>query len=454
MDGDKSTPTGRELNTVMARLELRKQFLGGLFGNREAERYGEQSQFEEERIRSRNWELLRQCAEKTGLYFESLSLSTGKNQYGILWFPEHVAPPAQGTSIKPIWKLLNIKDPWTDNRLKAWTGLVATRQIDSDDALLPEGDNGGRTVKMVPIALYSLSYPRFPLLLVNFRDKLQVRRREVTQRAVNEITGGVIGISHFTNWYYYAGAMLYDVIWSRHGIAVDQALRLDSYSQFRAELAFDNDLDPRLRSEIARYAESVTVNPFGVAAEHKAKLASEHFARLEAASADDGKLLKRLDNERRAELGSFGESTSAGIVRETLHMVTFGRYTHRVSESKLALSALDRERRATYHLEFLDALVKEGTQPEVSHEPHQIEASVADLNVLMAEIDSAKIRQRATVTLDRLKSLSRDPKVQNECSVALIALRDNPSLLRAAAVPAIASSPRVTARPLPLAGSH
>ncbi len=84
---DTTMPTAQQLNTVIARLELRKQFLGGLFDDKAASRYGMESQFETERVRSRNWELLRQCAEKTGLYFESVSLGAQKDQYGLAMVP-------------------------------------------------------------------------------------------------------------------------------------------------------------------------------------------------------------------------------------------------------------------------------------------------------------------------------------------------------------------------------
>jgi hypothetical protein len=448
---DGAMPTDRELNTVIARLELRKQFLGGLFDDKAASRYGMEYQFEAERIRSRNWELLRQCAEKTGLYFESVSLGTQKDQYGLLWFPQRATRPASGTSIKRIWKLLNIKDPWSDERLnKATSAYWRPRSDTGSDS---EGSGDEVTTTYVPLALYSLNYPKFPLLLVNFRDESQVRRHEVTQRTINEVTSGVIGISHFTNWYYYAGSMLYNLIWSRHGIAVDQAARLDCYSQFRTQVASDANLYPPLREALLKQADRVLVNPLQVSVDRKAALASAHFAQIENASQDDGKLVKRLDQERRAELASFGQGTTSRILESTLHAASFGRYTHRVSADQLALSTLDRERRVLYRLDFLDSLVKEGTQPEVAYNAGQIQQSVADLNTLLSQVTSSRVLQRAAATLDRLKSLSRDAGVQTQCAVALIALHETPAAVRAESAPAIASSPRAAGRPVRTADS-
>ncbi len=305
--------------------------------------------------------------------------------------------------------------------------------------------DGTRTY--VPLALYSLNYPRFPLLLVNFRDEMQVRRHEVTQRTINEVTAGVIGISHITNWYYYAGSMVYNLIWSRHGIAVDQAARLDCYSQFRAQLSSDTSLDPQLRNVLLKQAERLLVNPLDVPVERKAELASAHFTQIQSA-ADDGLLVKRLNDERRAELATFGQGKAAGLVQSALHMATFGRYTQRVPEKQLALSTLDRERRVLYRLDFLDSLVKSGTQPEVSYKTDQIQDSVADLDILMSQVTSPRIRERAAVTLDRLKALSRDAGIQTQCAVALIALHQTSESVRAENTPAIASSPKVTTRPI------
>jgi hypothetical protein len=47
---------------------------------------------------------------------------------------------------------------------------------------------------------------KLPLVLVDFRGELKERRREVTQRSVSELTSGVLGFSHFTNWYFYVAS--------------------------------------------------------------------------------------------------------------------------------------------------------------------------------------------------------------------------------------------------------
>ncbi|MBV8864963.1 MAG: hypothetical protein JO210_06125, partial [Acidobacteriaceae bacterium] len=103
-----------EIDTLIVRLQLCKTRLGGFVTERAAVKLGEDVDGKYERIRSRNWELLRQLADKAGVYFESLDVAGTSGQYAMLWFPLNESPPALGTKLNSIWKLLNIKDPWKD----------------------------------------------------------------------------------------------------------------------------------------------------------------------------------------------------------------------------------------------------------------------------------------------------------------------------------------------------
>ncbi len=446
VSNDSSALTAGELNTVIARLELRKTMLGGLADDSHAARFGEENSFEDERIRSRNWEVLRQFAEKTGLYFEPISLAGSKDQHGMLWFPLDGSLPQSGASLKPIWKILNIKDPWADRQLHGQNNRAYVRALDENGVLLPQGESGAKQIKLFPLSVYSLNYPKQPLLLVDFRDKLRVRRYEMAQRTVNEITSGVIGLSHFTNWYYYVGAMAYNMLWSRRGIAVDQEARLDCYSQFRTELALDHQLAPALRRELQSRAESLAVNPLAASANREIQAARAHYAQLQSQSEEGSKLAERLEKERRAELADFGESTKANVTHNVLHMTTLGLYTHRVKPEQFTLAALDSERRIRYHLGFLDAVVKNGTEPEIAFDSLQIQSSVVQLRELVSGVDSPQTKAHAVATLERLKSLSRDQTLQADCALAIIAFRQSPELDRIGSGPVVAGSVRATAK--------
>ncbi|MFL6353094.1 MAG: hypothetical protein ACJ74Z_14770 [Bryobacteraceae bacterium] len=419
-----SALTQTQLDTVIARLELRKQLLGGFVSERDAARVGLESGFEQERIRSRNWELLRQCAEKTGLVFESIDIAGNIGQYAIIWFPLDQSAPEFGSSRGAVWKLLNIKNPWNDSRLKHWSGQQYVRAVSENSSLLPPDARGARQIRLVPLGVYSLEYRKAPLLLVDFRDKLRTRWNEVTQRTINEITAGVIGISHITNWYYYVGADLYNFVRARHGAAVDSAARLDCYSQFRVKLALDHQLDPALRKEMERRVQSLAMNPLEGAPDREIELAQARYLRLQAEAQDEGHLVERLDQDRRAELAEFGETRRAKFARNLLGGATLGFYTHRARKDGANLATLDRERRIEYQLSFLDSLVETGTSPEVAFDSSRIEASVVELGSLMRGVEAPKIRTHVGKTIERLQELSQDAGLQTAYSLTLTDLRD------------------------------
>jgi hypothetical protein len=432
---DTSGLTRKQLDIVIARLELRKRLLGGLVTERRAAEVGQESNFEQERIRTRNWELLRQCAERTGLLFEPLDVAGETGQYAILWFPLQREWTPAGTSLSAVWKLLNITNPWTDGRLKTWHGTSYHRAID------------GGSSSLVPLGVYSLNYPRAPLLLIDFRDELHVRRHEMTQRSINEITAGVIGISHFTNWYYYVGADLYNFVVARHGGAVNQAARLDCYSQLRIELALDSQLDAGLRKDMQKRLDSLALNPLEAAPSREVEAAKTRYNQLETEAQGDGRLLERLDKERRAELASFGQTRKAQIATLLLHDLTFGAYTHRAKKDDENLALLDCYRRVEYQLDFLDTLAAAGTQPEIAYDSSRIRESVTELSSLIGRVQSSKVRSHAAATLSRLEELSQDAGLRADCSSALVAIDRGNAAIRAAATQGAVAVTRTIAVP-------
>ncbi len=398
-EGDGLTESERD--TVIARLELRKRLLGGLVNQKRVAEIGKESGFEEERIRSRNWELLRQLAEKTGLIFEPLSLAGKQDEYAILWFPTDQAAPNSGTDLKPIWKILNIRDPWSDDRLKEHSRTQYVRDR-----------------SLIPLGLYSLTYPKLPLLMVDFRDQLHLRRHEMTQRAINEITAGVIGISHFTNWYYYVGADLYDFVSGRHGAAMDKAERLDAYSRLRMDLALDRTLDSGLRKAIQARLD-VSVNPLEAAPAREMRNAQIRYSRLEEESGSEGRLAVLVDRQRRTEIATFGKSDRRLDMDVLLHFATFGLYNDRAPQLPGNASKLALYRRVDYELGFLDGLAGSGTAPEVSVDRARIQSSVKDLNSLLPAVDAPAVRKHAIATLEKLRSISQSPELQADCSIAI-----------------------------------
>jgi hypothetical protein len=401
-----------ELNTVIARLELRKRLLGDFVGNRRVAELGEDANLEEERVRERNWELLRQCADKTGLVFEPIDLAGSRNQYAMLWYPLNRTAPPEGVPLDAVWKLLNLKAPYSE-RSKLQKADTYERTID-----------GERTSELVPVAVYSLTYPRMPLLMIDFRDGTHLRRHEMTQRAINEITSGVIGISRITNWYYFVGADLYDFYESRRGSAMSRVERLDCYSKFRVALALDRNLDGDLRANIQRRVNSLAVNPLETSARREMLAAPERYALLtESAANEDRQISRRLEKERRSELARY-DANKAGQVRDSVfHIATLGVYTHRAENDSVLLTRLQSYRKVDYYLSFLDKISAAGTQPEVAYDSAQIKTAVTELSRLLPEIKARDIRQHAERAIEKLHGLSQDLEVRADCLAALDSIR-------------------------------
>ncbi len=424
-EGSDDGLTQAEVNTVIARLALRESLLGGLVGEHQAQRVGEREIAEQETIRSRNWDLLRGFAEKTGLLFESLDVSGTSGAYGLLWFPiDPGASEPVDSSHTPVWKALNLRDPWTDGRLRQWEGPVFERSVDGNGVLLPAGATGAREVRLIPLGAYSLVYPKFPLLMIDFRDKLHVRRNEMTQRTINEITSGIIGISHFTNWYYYAGASAYDFVASRHGRGMDAALRLDSYSQFRSALALDSGMDPSLKTLLQRRIDSVAMNPLDASPDREIKVADAQFGAL-LKEVSSGELGRRLEKTRQAELADFGKTSQVLAAQAFAHSASLGLFSsqHKNEDAEL-IPELNRARRVRADLNMLGAAVNSGPSPEVAFDAGRLRAAVEELSELLPGVRSKNVREEAAATLKHLRDTTRDSQLEADCSFALLAMRD------------------------------
>jgi hypothetical protein len=417
--------TADERDFVMARLELRKKLLGGFVNSSRVTSLGKEASFEEERVRSRNWELLRQCAEKTGLVFDPVRLAGSDEEYGMLWYHTRAVLEPSGTGLGQIWKLLGIKDPYSDERLTHWHGLTKT--------------SGNET--LIPLGFYSLTYPRQPLLLVDFRDKLNLRRRDVTQKSIDEITSGVIGLSHFTNWYYFVGSDAFNFVQERRGKANNRAERLDSYGKFRAALPLDHDLDPALRNELGRRAGLLSSNPLESSSGNEMNAALNRYALLTVeAAGDNSRLVRRIDDQRREELAVLSGTPGREAFDIALHAMTLGKYTHREKRDEDNLDLLSTYRRAEYNLEFLDKLVAAGTPPEIAYQPLRVRTSIAELSSLLPAIRSRQIREHAQQTLKSLGNISSDEALRADCDKAFQKLMNDKNI-PPGSVPGILANP-------------
>jgi hypothetical protein len=201
---------------------------------------------------------------------------------------------------------------------------------------------------------------------------------------------------------------------------MDEASRLDCLSDFRMELALDKHIDPDFKDEMVRRVRWLAVNPLGSGSEREIQNAFVRYKALER-DAEDGHLLARIDEERRFELSSFGESEKASAAKSLLHVASFGLYKQRVAHEDI--SAIDRDRRVAHQLTFLDSLIQSDTPPEIAYDRLRIQSSVQELSSLVPAISSRTMRVRAGEVLERLRRNSHDTELQTDCTAALALIK-------------------------------
>jgi hypothetical protein len=249
--------TPGEMLELRARLLLSGSTFGGLFG---PDRFrGTVDSYSSKSLdySGHNWELLRQQAEADGLYFEPLTMPDGTATHAVLWISKTDLAGQSGRRFSG--RFLNITNPWKDRRLKQWKGYSETRVFDSQNRRVFDGADG-RPIEMIPLADYGLNHPTIPALLIDFRDGLNPKRREMSGRVLNDVAKNVLSLG-FADLPYFAGRRVYNFLTGRRGMDVNQPSRVRSYSELKLLLAFNSTIDPKLRDELQHRLENVSLNP-------------------------------------------------------------------------------------------------------------------------------------------------------------------------------------------------
>ena len=309
-----------ELLEIQARMNLAGQTLGGLVTDRKlSEAYFKQRTTIQE-TRGHNWELLRQRAEASGLYFEPMGLGTSPT-HAMLWIArEHAADTGHVFNSK----FLGISNPYGDTRVSNWDGITVTR----------EGH------ELVPLALYGLDYPKVPLLLVDFRNTYAPKRREMLARATTDVVTGLIGYSKWGNWPYMAGSFLWNFTITRRGSATNGQQRLRAYSEVRRWLALDRDLSPELRRDLQERLEVLGVNPLEESVPDEMRVAQRQYAALLRHASDPKGLAAELRDDRADELTVYKHKPAARAGLALARVATLGIFKHREAELDSAMNAM------------------------------------------------------------------------------------------------------------------
>jgi hypothetical protein len=412
-----------ELSEIQARLRLTDKTFGGLVGDLNLQRYNESQITATRDTRGHNWELLRQRAEAESLFFEPLEMPDGSTTHALLWVGKSDLVANQGRRYDG--RFLNIANPWSDKRLLDWQGYSETRFVDAENRPVAADTPGAHATEMIPLALYGLDNPKIPMVLVDFRDGMNPKKREMSRRALQDVTRNVLSLSPFGDLPYFLGRTVLDFVTGRRGIDMNQPSRLRTYSQLKLLLSLNQSLDPELREQIGNRLEKVSLNPMENDLHVEAKVANEQYQALLAyAERPDGLSLK-LDKDRRAELVPLDHGRAEQILFRLGNILSFGKYTHREPAGPDMTARIDVARRLAYHTRFLREVARSSPQIEVTWDLTQVNRSLQFLADHATDAGSKSAGAAATIFLrtqdyetrhNCLETLSRmtNPKAKAE----------------------------------------
>jgi hypothetical protein len=411
--GAESTFTTSESAEIQSRLMLTSKTFGGLIDDSYLDEVLRRKSTQQLDQRGHNWELLRQRAEAEGLYFEPLLMPDGGATHALLWVAREDVQQNKGRKFGS--RFLNIASPWGDARLARWGGHAETRYVDAAGRTVAEGTEGARKVELIPLALYGLDFPKIPVVLVDFRDRLNPKRREASHRVIEDVARNVLSLSRYGDIHYFLGRTVFDFVTSRRGVDVNQPTRLRAYSQLKLLLSLDASLDEDLREEIARRLEGVSLNPLENDLDAEARLARQQYAALVAAAKDPEGLAARLDRDRRAEMVPLEHGRTGRVLLRFANVLSLGLYKHREEAAPESVRlTLDAERRLAYHKRFLQEVARSTPVVEVVWNIEDVRRSLRYVAEAGERADAGAARAAA-----KIFAQTEDPETRRLCLASL-----------------------------------
>lgn len=406
-----------EMSEIQSRLLLMDKTFGGLIDHLYLQRYYERQVTALRDERGHNWELLRQRAEAESLIFEPLEMPDGSTTHAMLWIAKDEIGAKRELPYDA--RFLNISDPRSDNRLKKWNGHVETRFYDSENRIVASNTPGARAVEMIPLALYGLDNPKIPMLLIDFRDSLNPKKREMSRRVLQDVTRNFVSLSGAGGVAFFLGRTVFDFVTARRGIDINQPSRLRTYSQLKLLLSLNHSLEPKLKSEIDSRLKKVSVNPLENDLATEVELAHEQYQALKAYAVRADGLAAKLDRDRREEMVPLKHGKFEQVLFRLGNIFSFGAYTHREKASPEVQNRLDLARRLTYHTRFLREVARSGARVEVVWNLDEVRRSLQFIAEHGAKADSSATHAAATIFLR-----TEDDETRRVCLASLLRINN------------------------------
>ncbi|MDQ3323936.1 MAG: hypothetical protein M3525_16095 [Acidobacteriota bacterium] len=401
-----------ELRDIQARMTLSNKLFGSSVKSENLQRIYQTHTEKTNGRRGQNWELLRQYSEAQELYFEPLEMPDGTATHALIWVAHSDLQKNKGRKFDS--RFLYIKNPWNDARLSNWKGYAETRWFDAENRPVEAGAPAARSKTMIPLALYGLDYPKIPVILVDFRDRHNPKKREISKRILGDLTGNVLSVSRFASLPFFVGHRVYSFVADRRGMDMNQATRLRSYSQLKLLLSLDASLEPEFRDEIADRLESVSHNPLQNDLETEVKLARRQYENLiNYAERPDG-LPAQLEKERRAEMTRLKHTGRQRMLYSLASAVSLGIYKHREKYTPELRAEMDTRRQLEYHERFLLETARNSVRPEIDGDIEAIRRSLSFISQ-----SGSEARTKTAGAIAELFSMTGDEQTRLLCLTSL-----------------------------------
>jgi hypothetical protein len=375
--GGSSPLPAAELREVYSRLSLADRTFGGLVRPASLSKVYDKVTGRLEEIRGHNWELLRQRAESNGLYFEPLALAGRSPAEALLWISRSDLETRENRRFEK--QFLGIANPWCDDRLLHWNGYSETRYFDDENRLVAAETPGAHAVEMIPLALYSLDYPRVPLLLVDFRSSYTPKRHELVKHGASLILTGLLRITTFGNWSFLAAEATWTFVRGRQGAPTDRSARLRSYSEAREFLAVDSSVTPELRTELLRRLDHLALNPLENGLETETTVAKEQYAALVRYADSPTGLAARLQHDRQKELDAATQPSAKRLLLSARGVFGDKPSGNQERERAILRGELEARRRTSSHVRYLEELLASSPRPEIVRDSDEIRMVIEEL---------------------------------------------------------------------------
>lgn len=368
--------------------------------------------------RGHNWELLRQMAERQGLLFEPLIMPDGSARHAIVWTSTDDVAANKGNKFEG--RFLNIKNPWRDDKLRDWKGYSQTRWYDENDRLVEPNTPNAKKRTLIPLALYGLDHPKIPVILIDFRNGGNPKIREITKRALADVTGNVVNVTAFKGLGFALGRYVYEFVTGRRGADLNQSSRLRSYAQLKMLISLDESLDPDLREELAERIETVSLNPLENDADVQEKIARKQYQNLLDYARDPRGLPEKIRNDRREEMNRLNHGKTARAIFAIGHTLTFGLFTHREDDTPELIAKMDVRRQLDYYERVIRETAVASSRPEIDSDVEKLRRALAFVSA-----NGNTAGEKTTRSIAKIFAITSDDDLRSLCLAGLYRINSN-----------------------------